>query len=224
VTVQGPSLWTLSTPLNGTSLSLLSGGVLTHPVTVNGLRLTVRGGVTIDGQSSIDVSGMGCLQSQRWDTQSSVCTSAGASSDNGGGSYGGLGGGRTPNATYGDRTNPNELGSGGASCCGNGSAGGGLVRITAGSLALAGTIRANGADAPDGAGSGGGVYLNVGTLSGNGAVSASGGTGSRSGNAYGGGGGGRIALIASNSSFTGTVSVAGGAGAAPAAGDGTKFP
>jgi hypothetical protein len=205
------------------NLTITSTGSITHAPGDATLQIRVAGTLQIDADGSIDVSGRGCPQSQRWDVQSAGCTTNGASSDHAGGSYGGLGGASTPNATYGDPTSPNELGSGGTSCCGNGSAGGGLVRITAGSLTLNGAIWANGVDVVDGAGSGGGIYLSVGTLSGTGTVSASGGSNS-SNNGYGGGGGGRLALIATTSSFTGTVSVAGGTGATPAAGVGTRFP
>jgi hypothetical protein len=95
---------------------------------------------------------------------------------------------------YGDFSNPDELGGGGA---GNqyhvGGTGGGLVRLKARSLVLNGTVKANGGYSSNRSGAGGGVKLEVETLSGTGSVEAMG-----SGEA----GGGRIAVLyGTNSSF-----------------------
>jgi hypothetical protein len=101
------------------------------------------------------------------------------------------------NAVYGDLMNPDDVGSGGGTSIGYvGGNGGGLVRITAGSLTVDGSILADGGNASGnyngGGGSGGGVLINVYTLAGSGTISAKGGLGS-TGQAAGGGGG-RIAI------------------------------
>ena len=145
-----------------------------------------------------------------------------------GGSYGGLGGGGTPNWTYGNHADPNELGSGGSRT----GSGGGLVRITAGEAEINGSIRADGTEGYRGTGgSGGGIRLDVGTLSGSGMITANGGG---LGSAFQCGSGGRIAIFAdvfdgfnyttqamahggvnsaANSGATGTLYVVGAGGA-----------
>jgi hypothetical protein len=129
-----------------------------------------------------------------------------------GGNYGG----GSVNAVYGDFMNPNEVGSGGGgeSYDGNyyGGSGGGLVRITAGTLTVNGSILADGGGSwYRGGGSGGGVWLNVGTLSGEGTISAKGGNGMVGGGTGGAGGGGRIAIYyTDDTDFTGSVIVEGG--------------
>jgi hypothetical protein len=105
--------------------------------------------------------------------------------------------GSTTNEIYGDFSYPDELGSGGSDyhpCCAT--AGGGLLRITANTILLDGTIQANGGDSESFAGgSGGGIRIDVGTLSGSGTISANGGS-DPAGYGYkpGAGGGGRIAV------------------------------
>ncbi|MBM4025373.1 MAG: hypothetical protein FJ280_08190, partial [Planctomycetes bacterium] len=174
------------------NLSLLNGATLTHQATTAdteySLAISVNGSVVIDSSSKIDVSGRGYLPGRTIGN-----TTEGAAVGQAGGSYGGLGGtgarGGTPNQTYGDYANPNELGSGG----GYGNVGGGLVRITAGSAQIDGSISANGGAGGwnTSGGSGGGVFLDVGALSGSGTISANGGTGIAD---PGGGSGGRVAM------------------------------
>ena len=65
------------------------------------------------------------------------------SSGDAGGSYGGLGGGPS-NAVYGNLGDPNEPGSGGAASVGPAGNGGGLIRISAQTFILNGSILANG--------------------------------------------------------------------------------
>src|SRR5579859_816431 len=191
------------------NLEITSTGSITHAPGDATLKIEVAGRLQIDQGGSIDVSGMGCPQSQRWDIASGTCTGSNASSNASGGSYGGSGGGSSPNATYGDASNPNEVGSGGNSCCSNGGAGGGLVRVSAATLQLDGAIRADGQELVDGGGSGGGINVSVGTLSGSGTMSAKGAL-VQNGN-YGSGGGGRIAALADDrSGFSGTLVAAGG--------------
>jgi hypothetical protein len=115
-----------------------------------------------------------------------------------GGSYGGRGGGNYAGQTYGSSNAPALPGSGGGKGLAGGvqgGFGGGLVRIEAvRTIAIDGTISANGADYGfnfDGGGSGGGIYLKCRKFEGgtNGALVANGGKGYNFG-----GGGGRIAV------------------------------
>ena len=195
---------------NFQSLTLRNNAVLTHSeattTTTSKLDLVIASTLTIDSTSKIDVSGKGYLGGGEGDNSSTKGMTKGNTTEGGsdfytGGSYGGLGGiGRSnylPNVVYGDFTNPNELGSGGGGSTSSGwhgGNGGGLVRITAGSIQLDGEIRADGGNSNYGGGSGGGIYINMGSLSGAaGKITANGGTGS---SYYGGagGGGGRIAV------------------------------
>jgi hypothetical protein len=117
---------------------------------------------------------------------------------------------------YGSATVPTALGSGGGNQTGGsglGGAGGGAIKIlTAGTLALNGTISANGVTpAYAGGGSGGSVWLVANTLTGAGFISAAGGDGTF----YSGGGGGRVVVAAASMPYTGTFSTAGGASALP---------
>ena len=156
------------------------GSRLTHAAatTTNEYRLdlAVNGTLRVDADSAIDVSGKGYLSGRTHPN-----TTTNASSNYSGGSYGGLGGKNGPgnvNPVYGDFRYPNEVGSGGAYV----GVGGGLARITAGTLELNGSIMATGTTH---GGSGGGVYLDVGTISGTGLIEAKGAFSS-----WGGGGGG----------------------------------
>ena len=80
------------------NLEITSTGSITHATGDATLNIQVAGRLQIDQGGSIDVSGMGCPQSQRWDIASGGCTGFGASSTASGGSYGGAGGGVSPNA------------------------------------------------------------------------------------------------------------------------------
>jgi len=169
---------------------LVNGAILSQqPATTNlaySLVLAVTNNLLLDAASSINVSGDGYLPGYTVGN-----TTVGAAVNGAGGSYGGLGGVfgvSAANAVYGDYHDPNELGSGSGANDGGGS-GGGLVRITAGTAQVDGTILANGYTNTDG-GSGGGVLMNVVKLSGAGYISANGGAG----NSYSGGGGGRVAV------------------------------
>ncbi|MCC7204900.1 MAG: Ig-like domain-containing protein, partial [Phycisphaeraceae bacterium] len=177
------------------SLSLESGGVLTHRVAttaeVYSLLLTVLGELSIDADSRIDVSNRGHLIGYTDGT-----TTTGAADRRAGGSFGGYGSSQdgATNAVYGDYHDPDELGAGGGALWGQGGSGGGLVRISAGSAIVNGQILANGGSGwyyGRTAGSGGGIRLDVGTLSGTGTIAANGGNGYGDG---GSGGGGRVAI------------------------------
>jgi alpha-tubulin suppressor-like RCC1 family protein len=153
--------------------------------------------VSIDSSSKIDVSGKGYMGGDKAPAAAWTLgnTTTGGSRSGSGGSYGGVGGRSSDaNATYGDLSNPNELGSGGSS--GNiyyfGNSGGGLIRIKALSITVDGSVLADGVASVEGAGSGGGIFIDANTISGSGIgiIAARGGSG---GNA-GGGGGGRVAI------------------------------
>ena len=184
-------------PVATKNLSLLSGAVLTHrPATATNeysLRVTVTNDLTIDASSTIDVSGRGCLGNLTLGNSTN-----GAATGFSGASYGGLGSasGGSANWVYGDYRNPNELGSGGAGDATRAGAGGGLIRLVAGTAQIDGTIQANGTGginwyAVGGPGSGGGIRIDVGTLRGRGMVSANGG---QAAGGTGSGGGGRVAI------------------------------
>jgi hypothetical protein len=144
-----------------------------------------------------------------------------------GGGYGGTGGrsvstdGGGP--TYGYADAPEQPGSGGGGGQSGiaGGNGGGLVWIRARrTVALEGTITADGGHGvwhQNAGGSGGGVFLRCRTLKGAGLISAKGGKASNT--SYpGGGGGGRIAVLTVNSSWAGTLTtnqVSGGTGYDP---------
>ncbi|MBS2032930.1 MAG: hypothetical protein JST54_33970 [Deltaproteobacteria bacterium] len=204
---------TITTALSSLSLTSRSKLTAVQATTASAykLDLNVTGAVTIDSTSSIDVSGDGYLGGYE---RSNSASAFGRTQENAletvsraHGSYGGYGESDTSAwvATYGDLKDPNDLGSGGfgnsASCAGG--AGGGLVRLVAGSLALNGQILANGEPSACAYyGSGGGIRLDVGTLSGSGSIGALGG--------YYYGGGGRIAIYyQTNSGFDFTKVVAG---------------
>ena len=188
-------------------VTLKGGGLLSHwRTTLNQtyrLDLNVTTDLNIESGSKIDVSGRGYLGGYQGGNGAVGLTYGntvtGGSAGGSGGSYGGYGGyyAGVVNAVYGDPANPNELGSGGGTDSGYGSYvsgnGGGLVRIKAGTLTLAGNILADGSNGNyvGGGGSGGGVRIDAGTLSGAGYIYARGGGAD---NSRGGGGGGRIAI------------------------------
>ena len=170
-TLQGENMLVRPTLLSSTvtinsgytfgNLDIEDGGILTHRgsrvadgTAIPKLDLNVDV-LTIDDISKIDVTGKGYLgglgRNFVGDNESSSGRTLGnalgaSSSNNGGGSYGGRGSGSS-NGVYGDFRNPNELGSGGARArteFRRGGNGGGLVRISANSIQLDGTIVANG--------------------------------------------------------------------------------
>jgi hypothetical protein len=180
------------------SVAITNGGEMTHQLTTSiqtySLVLTATSNLLVDGTSSINVADRGYLPGHTLGN-----TNVGASTSYGGGSYGGLGGvagGETANAVYGDYHDPADLGSGSATGEG-GAPGGGLAQITAENAQIDGKILADGGSnsGGGGGGSGGGLLLNIGTLSGIGTITANGGTGS--GTLGGGGGGGRVAIYTS---------------------------
>ena len=230
--VDNASLHTDNNDVTADRIIVKNGGYITHlNATTTATYQTVLNATTflaIDSSSKIDVSSRGYLGGYSGGNSSSNGrtygnTTTGGSYYSGGGSYGGVGGtysSHAVNTVYGDPNNPDELGSGGGGypCCGRvGGNGGGLVKISAGTLTLSGSIIANGGTATvyyAGGGSGGGILLNVGTLTGAGTISANGGANSSGFDSYsGGGGGGRIAIYYTDkAAFAGTVTANGGLG------------
>ncbi|RLB03240.1 MAG: hypothetical protein DRG83_07320, partial [Deltaproteobacteria bacterium] len=190
------------------------------------LDLTV-GTLEVTDTGSIDVDGRGYLGGNH---NGNDCTGQTENNEDGstyrsGGSYGGLGGsvGGSPNAVYGNVTNPADLGSGG-SCGGYGRAGGdggGWIRIVADTVVVDGVITAGGKTGEDyeaGSGSGGTVDITTTTLAGSGIISADGGAGQV------GGGGGRIAIRYETLDFAdGGIHALGGQGSSIQGGNGTTF-
>ena len=183
--------------------SVLTSGTLTHQANTTthlyDIDLTVGGALSVDG--AIDVSGRG---------YSAQNGPGKATSNQGGGGYGGEGGdwgGRIAyvGRCYGSVTTPNQLGSGGT-----GGPGGGAIRLqVAGNTRVDGTIAADGLiQGSTGAGSGGSVWLTSGSLAGSGLIRADGGQGGTySGWGYGHGGGGRVAVRLTGSDDFGDVDI-----------------
>ena len=144
--------------------------------------LTATTSLTIDSTSKIDVTGRGYLGGYIGDNNSAYGRTYGNTITGGsylysGGSYGGSGGkynNSDVNAVYGDPSDPDELGSGGGGQNNTsyvGGNGGGLVKVSACTLTLNGSILSEGGISNYfGVGSGGGILLNVGTLSGAGTI------------------------------------------------------
>ncbi|MCC6621404.1 MAG: hypothetical protein IT385_09115 [Deltaproteobacteria bacterium] len=221
--LHGASRVALVDPLAAAALRVEGGAVLTHPPTYSGspargLWIDVVGSVVIAADGAIDVSARGyrgdcaagddsCGAGAHW------LGGGNGSAPHSGGSFGGLGGGPGPNATYGGPTDVYFLGAGGGYGDGGGQpggAGGGRVHLSAGALALDGVIRADG-ETPTGnnaaGGAGGGIAVTATTLTGGGGLFARGGGGI--GALGGGGGGGRIHVTAPG--VAGPASVGGGA-------------
>ncbi len=216
-------------------LELLEHAWLTHPMATTtsqfGLELNVTNLLTVSTNSRIDVSGRGYLggySGGNGDPRGRTLgnTLEGGSTRRNGGSYGGLGAFGSAeqfvNVVYGVYRDPNEPGSGGGSDAGAGGNGGGLVRITAGSVQLDGHLLANGGNGVTwgAGGSGGGIKLTAATLGGAGVIEAQGGVGTYP---AGGGGGGRIAVTysqADNFNLAGIVADGGTGQSGVAAGKG----
>lgn len=237
--------------------TMMSGSSLTH---------VAHASATLTSEVWIDVSGTFDLQAGSSITVSSQGYAGGAanggdgfgpgpglgdSATSGGGSgaghgaTGGVGGTSTGGAAYDSFTDPVDAGSGGgggdfASGTNVGGAGGGVVRLSAGTLLLNGRVDVLGATggpgsgtaarAAGGGGSGGTVNLKAGTFSGSGRIFALGGRGGTDANAGiepgGGGAGGRVALsisVSGNACSVAVSTAAGGSGGGSSGpgGDGT---
>jgi protocatechuate 3,4-dioxygenase beta subunit len=177
---------TISGPHSFARLVILAGAKVTHDATtastVRSLALTVpSGAVYIACGGSMDVSGRG------YPTNVSY---AGATvpGDATGGSHMGYGGVWTGpvGSTFGSVYRPQEAGGG----AGSGSAGGGIVRLVAGTLTVDGAIRANSGSESNRGGAGGSVWVTAGAVSGGGVIEARG----EDNVGYGSGSGGAIAV------------------------------
>jgi hypothetical protein len=164
------------------------------------LDLEISGALLIDSSSAIDVSGDG-YPPPRW---SGPDFTQGTRP----GCHGGLRGDSSGDCIYGRYVEARFAGSASDDDAGN--PGGGVVRITAGSVQVDGAIWANGATGDDdGGGAGGAVHIDTPVLSGAGEIVANGGDDS-SGQA---GAGGRISIrTPDRSGFTGRYAAASGAG------------
>ena len=171
------------------NLHVASGAAITHPtVTGNapGLTIDVTDTITVDGK--IDVSGRGYPENTTYPGER-------ASGFETGGSHMGRGGARNSNlsgSTFGSIYRPLEAGGGGDDWP---NPGGGAVYMKAASVAVNGSILANGARHYRG-GAGGSIWIQTTRISGTGLVEASGSTSEQ----YGAGGGGAIALEYTDSS------------------------
>ncbi len=192
------------------SLLLTPNATITHPAGGPRMQITVLGDAAIEAGAAVDVDGRGYGSAMGpGHGNASYYYGSGAGH---GGPGGAVTDGPTAGITYGSKTMPVDLGSGGGSAgiCGPcpGGAGGGAIQLTvAGTLLLNGRVTANGKDGAGG-GSGGSVFLTVGQLAGSGVMAANGGA---TGNYQGGGGGGRIAIYSGTSVFTGATTASGGA-------------
>jgi hypothetical protein len=222
-------------PMRGESIELAS-SIITVPESsterIWPLEVTASGVIFLDSSSAIDASergypgGMqGGLTTERGLGADAVVFAVGGRT---GGSHGGLGGYQGTGAglgtdvqpthdSYADPRFPGGGGSGRIASGERGGNGGGVVRISAGSIHLFGSIRANGegmlqSDGPafGGGGAGGAIRVDAGSLTGSGALRANGGAGDGRVGA-GGGGGGRIAMhIGDTTAFSGSVEARGG--------------
>ncbi len=200
VVISGATV-TISGAHTFTSLRLLDGAVINHPIGDDHFVSIQADLIEVSSASSIDLNGLGRGPDS-------------ATTGRSGGSHGGRGGsgsGGVSNPTYGDYRQPIETGTGGT---GNStSRGGGAVKLTADELVLEGQIRANGGSnvSYTGGGAGGSIWLDVGVLRGAGQIRADGGHGGRYHS--GGGGGGRVAVYyadASGFDLAGKVRALGG--------------
>ncbi len=211
------------TAINLNSLTISNGVTLTHDtaVTTDGtyykIDLNIATFLTVETGASINASEKGLLSTSYGSGYgfspdgSTISIVYGSGGDNGG-SHGGYGGKNnyynTVSAPYDSVSNPQLPGtSGGAYSVG--STGGGVIRISAASSTIDGTLNANGKNlAFNASGAGGTVYLNVATeILGSGSITANGGAGA---SGYGAGGGGRIALYYTSLSGSITFEASGG--------------
>ncbi len=161
-------------------------------------------GVAINA-GSIAITGTGSLNADSQGYVAGAGPGGAPAGSSTGGSYGGLGGVGYGSSfappTYGSKTLPVDLGSGGNSrCCGTipGAGGGDLLLTVTGTLLDDGVISANGQDgigSQVGGGSGGSLSIHTPALTGSGTIAANGGLGGE-----GGGGGGRVALYFNSAS------------------------
>ncbi|MCL1839585.1 hypothetical protein FWF89_01100 [Candidatus Saccharibacteria bacterium] len=182
-------------------------------VTPNTINLDIGGLLSIVSGASINVNGKGfagtaALNANPSNSGANTGACSGTNGAIGGqyGGHGGLQGGCVVSDPYGNSLAPTDLGSGGRAryTTGNSSAvgaGGGVIRVNAGSITLGGSIVSNGNDASAtfaASGAGGSIYITAAQISGAGNLTANGGSagGSCSGTFNcGPGSGGRISVV-----------------------------
>jgi hypothetical protein len=177
--------------------------------------------IDVQAGATIDVDARGYAKNEGYSTYSAL--------DNRGGGHGGNGG-NSGTFTYGNVSTPTTMGAGGGGDYAG--QGGGAVKLAATtSIAMNGTITADGSggyafgSAGSGGGAGGSVWLQAPSLTGSGSISAIGAAGYQ-GSSGGGGGGGRIALVSTGGSVPSfsSVNARGGSGTSPnSGGAGTIF-
>jgi hypothetical protein len=187
----------LAGEVTGTTANVLAGSVV-RPARGSDLRLTLTGKLTVETGARLDVSGAGYPTGNASHLDGYAPAGvAGAKSPQSGGSHGGRGGQTGAGEIFDSLYSPN-LGGGGGSAYNNlnlGSAGGGVVRVVAGEVALAGEIRAKGLQAcQSGAGAGGTVAIVAGVVSGAGSIDTGGGDNTCT-SALVTGGGGRVSIV-----------------------------
>ncbi|HEV8630061.1 MAG TPA: Ig-like domain-containing protein, partial [Thermoanaerobaculia bacterium] len=197
----------LRQPMSFAAVNLLAGATLVGDQVP--LKLSVSGALRVQCGAALDVSGYGYAGGTATSVNGKAPVGVRGSAPDAGGSHGGVGvvkDGAGPAGEVYDSVYEPTLGGGGGARnedFGNaGLAGGGVIRVEAGSLVLSGELRARGEDAHDSlvanrssAGGGGGtVVVHAGTISGSGSIDAGGGNGLWCGTRVGAGGGGRVAL------------------------------
>ena len=216
--------------ITATSVDIANGSTLSQRSTA--LDVETRLDVTVDslsldGTSTIDLTGRGYLGACVSGGNCASGAIAGHAARFGGGAHGGLGGGAS-DAVHGDPLDPDDLGSGGGQGNGSGETGGnggGRLKLLATTLALDGTIHADGSAASTafgangGGGAGGTVNIAVTDVTGSGSVSALGGP-SVAGT---GGAGGRVAVRITGSGSVAPIEAHGGAGPGGDGGAGTVY-
>lgn len=209
-------------------LAVQAGGRVTVDFSVKTLALEVLGTLTVASGGLVDADGKGLpggnVSSPYGVRSGTIDPVAGVmvigSNEAAGGSHcgtGGIGVNNTPApARYDDVRAPKHPGGGGGArgVTGLGGAGGGVIRLTAKSLVLDGSLTASGLNSPastewGGGGAGGSLDVKVEQLAGAGSFVARGGENFNGGS----GGGGCIRVAYASSTFGGSFSAAGGTGA-----------
>lgn len=188
--VLGSGEFTATTELSPENLILVSGAILTTPV-LQPLVVSVAGEVRVQCGAAIDVIGKGYPSAETYPGATLPGNYTGAGSHIGEG-----GSDQVPGSTFGSVTHPFEAG--GTGKVGDWAMpGGGVVRLSAGSLKIAagGTITASGSPAATSshtASAGGSVWITAESLTGDGMIEARGAPSLHS--YHGSGGGGAIAV------------------------------
>jgi hypothetical protein len=185
-------------------LVVLDGALVTHPATdatnVHRLTFTATGAVYVSCTGAIDVNSRGITgnvsgTAYTYDPATGKPTLTGGATGRSSGSHGGAGTANTAGnvaEVYGSMFDPDEPGGAGSSSsttCAACRAGGGVVRITAGTVHVDGSIQANGQQ-DDASGAGGSIRIDAPVIRGGGQIRADGGINGSGAS----GGGGRIAF------------------------------